>query len=155
MFKNKNFPTSKIPYDKTCVSFQKNFFNRRKFQESQILHKNEMISRLSSRTIASRLISSHITACHVPEPIQQRRNYTNETVAGFWKTLSHSTPVAYVQEGLLHIHDYSGLPWWATIVLSTVVFRTAVTLPLAIYSVSLRNQPTLLAEFCLPDQNNS
>jgi len=35
--------------------------------------------------------------------------------------------------GLQHVHDYSGLPWWATIILSTVVLRTGITLPLAVY----------------------
>ncbi|XP_055845985.1 cytochrome c oxidase assembly protein COX18, mitochondrial [Episyrphus balteatus] len=55
-------------------------------------------------------------------------------LAGFWQTLSNSTPVAYMQQGLVEIHDFTGLPWWATIVLSTFVFRTLVTLPLTIYS---------------------
>ncbi|KAL5290854.1 COX18 family protein [Megaselia abdita] len=99
-----------------------------------------MISRLASRTVANRLLLSHVSVCRVPEPMEQRRNFTNETVVGFWKTLSHSTPVAYVQEGLLNIHDYSGLPWWATIVLSTFLFRTAVTLPLAIYSTRITSK---------------
>ncbi|EDV95797.1 cytochrome c oxidase assembly protein COX18, mitochondrial [Drosophila grimshawi] len=52
---------------------------------------------------------------------------------GFWQTLSNSTPVAYMQDALTQIHDYSGLPWWAAIVLSTFLFRSVVTLPLTIY----------------------
>lgn len=54
-------------------------------------------------------------------------------LVGFWQTLSNSTPVAYMQEALTQIHDYSGLPWWASIVLSTFLFRSVVTLPLTIY----------------------
>lgn len=38
-----------------------------------------------------------------------------------------------MQDLLVQIHDYSGLPWWASITLSTVLFRTAITLPLTIY----------------------
>ncbi|XP_033158158.1 cytochrome c oxidase assembly protein COX18, mitochondrial [Drosophila mauritiana] len=54
-------------------------------------------------------------------------------LVGYWQTLSNSTPVAYMQDVLIKIHDYSGLPWWASIVLSTVLFRSVVTLPLTIY----------------------
>lgn len=54
-------------------------------------------------------------------------------MVGFWQTLSNSTPVAYIQDALIQIHDYSGLPWWSAIVLSTFLFRSVVTLPLTIY----------------------
>ncbi|SPP85381.1 cytochrome c oxidase assembly protein COX18, mitochondrial [Drosophila guanche] len=54
-------------------------------------------------------------------------------LVGFWQTLSNSTPVAYMQDALIQIHDYSGLPWWSSIVLSTFLFRGVVTLPLTIY----------------------
>ncbi|XP_070070656.1 cytochrome c oxidase assembly protein COX18, mitochondrial [Drosophila takahashii] len=54
-------------------------------------------------------------------------------LVGFWQTLSNSTPVAHMQDVLIKIHDYSGLPWWASIVLSTFLFRSVVTLPLTIY----------------------
>ncbi|XP_068085088.1 cytochrome c oxidase assembly protein COX18, mitochondrial isoform X2 [Anabrus simplex] len=52
---------------------------------------------------------------------------------GVYKLFSESAPVLKTQELLLHFHDISGLPWWATIIVSTVVLRTVVTLPLAIY----------------------
>ncbi|XP_062135795.1 cytochrome c oxidase assembly protein COX18, mitochondrial [Drosophila sulfurigaster albostrigata] len=75
---------------------------------------------------------------------QERRQASTEVAAathltntggliGYWQTLSNSTPVAYMQEALTQIHDYSGLPWWASIVLSTFLFRSVVTLPLTIY----------------------
>lgn len=53
--------------------------------------------------------------------------------ASFYQSLSTSTPVAYVQQGLVEIHDFTGLPWWASIIATTFLFRTAVTLPLTIY----------------------
>ncbi|KAH8379650.1 hypothetical protein KR009_006372 [Drosophila setifemur] len=54
-------------------------------------------------------------------------------LVGFWQTLSNSTPVEYMQDALVLIHDVTGLPWWSSIVLSTFMFRGVVTLPLTIY----------------------
>lgn len=54
-------------------------------------------------------------------------------LASFYQSVSSSTPVAYMQQGLVEIHDFSGLPWWASIIATTFLFRTIVTLPLAIY----------------------
>lgn len=56
-----------------------------------------------------------------------------ETQAAFFKTLSESAPVGHFQNMLLNVHEYSGLPWWVTIVGTTVALRTAITLPLAIH----------------------
>uniref|UniRef100_A0A336MUR6 CSON006167 protein n=1 Tax=Culicoides sonorensis TaxID=179676 RepID=A0A336MUR6_CULSO len=47
--------------------------------------------------------------------------------------MSESTPVHYVQEGLVTFHDTTGLPWWATIIISTITLRTLITLPLTVY----------------------
>ncbi|KAL1377282.1 hypothetical protein pipiens_016364 [Culex pipiens pipiens] len=57
----------------------------------------------------------------------------DSTVTSLWTSMSQSTPVAYVQQGLVNIHDFTGLPWWASVILSTVLMRSLVTLPLAIY----------------------
>lgn len=56
-------------------------------------------------------------------------------LSGIFKTLSESMPIKIVQESLLWMHDYTGLPWWLVIVLSTVIMRTTVTLPLSFYQV--------------------
>lgn len=65
---------------------------------------------------------------------QQNRYISMEnSVTGLWVSMSNSTPVAYCQQALVELHDFSGLPWWASVVLSTVLMRTVVTLPLAIY----------------------
>lgn len=58
-------------------------------------------------------------------------------LASFYQSLSNSTPVAYVQQSLVEIHDFTGLPWWASIILSTFLFRTAITLPLTIYQLKI------------------
>lgn len=63
-----------------------------------------------------------------------QRHFSYEaTVTGIWHSLSQSAPVAYMQHGMINLHDLTGLPWWATIVLTTVGLRTLVTLPLAVY----------------------
>lgn len=62
-----------------------------------------------------------------------------ETVTTIWKSISNSTPVAYLQDGLVILHDSTGLPWWATIILSTVALRSIVTLPFTIYQVFMYN----------------
>ncbi|KAI9586814.1 hypothetical protein GQX74_002661 [Glossina fuscipes] len=54
-------------------------------------------------------------------------------LANIWQSISNSTPVAYVQQSLVDIHDFTGLPWWASIVISTILFRSLVTLPLTVY----------------------
>lgn len=57
--------------------------------------------------------------------------------SGIFKTLSESTLVKISQDSLLWMHDYTGLPWWSVIVLTTIMMRTAITLPLALYQVDL------------------
>uniref|UniRef100_A0A1B0DQC0 Membrane insertase YidC/Oxa/ALB C-terminal domain-containing protein n=1 Tax=Phlebotomus papatasi TaxID=29031 RepID=A0A1B0DQC0_PHLPP len=65
--------------------------------------------------------------------IQTRHFSYAESVSKLWMSLSNSVPVAYFQEGLIKLHDSTGLPWWGSIILSTVLLRTAVTVPLTIY----------------------
>ncbi|XP_045463679.1 cytochrome c oxidase assembly protein COX18, mitochondrial [Harmonia axyridis] len=56
-----------------------------------------------------------------------------QTYSEMLKSLSESTPVQFMQKSLINVHDYTGLPWWATIICSTILLRTTTTLPLAIY----------------------
>lgn len=55
------------------------------------------------------------------------------TITNLWITISNSSPVAYFQHGLVSLHDVTGLPWWATIMLSTIILRSCITVPLTIY----------------------
>jgi mitochondrial inner membrane protein COX18 len=52
---------------------------------------------------------------------------------GFIQSIADSSAVSQVQTMLETIHEVSGLPWWATICASTILFRTAITLPLSVY----------------------
>lgn len=63
--------------------------------------------------------------------VRQRRNFSFQTSvqsfaasqSGIFKTISESTPVEYCQKFLLCVHDFTGLPWWASIILSTFLIR--------------------------------
>ncbi|XP_040442512.1 cytochrome c oxidase assembly protein COX18, mitochondrial isoform X1 [Falco naumanni] len=50
---------------------------------------------------------------------------------GWYEQLAQSVPVHWAEEGLAAVQAAAGLPWWATIVCSAALLRTAVTLPLA------------------------
>ncbi|XP_046651204.1 cytochrome c oxidase assembly protein COX18, mitochondrial-like [Daphnia pulicaria] len=50
-----------------------------------------------------------------------------------YSDLSGSSWVVNTQHLLETVHDYTHLPWWATIVVSTISLRLAITLPLAAY----------------------
>ncbi|XP_063579078.1 cytochrome c oxidase assembly protein COX18, mitochondrial isoform X2 [Pongo abelii] len=52
---------------------------------------------------------------------------------GWYEALAASSPVRVAEEVLLGVHAATGLPWWGSILLSTVALRGAVTLPLAAY----------------------
>lgn len=52
-----------------------------------------------------------------------------------YSDLSQSSWVMNTQHLLETVHDYTHLPWWATIVVTTVSLRLAITLPLAAYQV--------------------
>lgn len=95
--------------------------------------------------------NSHLLI-RTPSPVR-RFNYV-ASVQGVWKSMSESTPVHYMQEGLINVHDLTGLPWWATIILSTFALRTLITLPLTVYQYKIMGRlekigqefPAILAE---------
>lgn len=47
-------------------------------------------------------------------------------------------PVGAVQSLLELVHTYTGMPWWASLALTTAVLRTVFTLPLMAYSMNNR-----------------
>lgn len=76
---------------------------------------------------------------------QQNRQFSYTTaITTLWQSISNSTPVHYFQQGLVQVHDITGLPWWATVIISTVFLRTVVTLPFAIYQNKISARIELL-----------
>ncbi|KAK5640170.1 hypothetical protein RI129_010981 [Pyrocoelia pectoralis] len=70
----------------------------------------------------------------------ERRKFSLNTVtdalrvqSGIFRIISESTPVEYLQKFVINVHDTTGLPWWATIVCTTVFLRSTITVPLALY----------------------
>ncbi|XP_014262111.1 mitochondrial inner membrane protein COX18 isoform X2 [Cimex lectularius] len=61
------------------------------------------------------------------------RESSTGTGNSVYNFIVESAPTESVKQLLISIHDYSGLPWWATIICTTAAFRTAITFPLAIY----------------------
>ncbi|CAN2388988.1 membrane insertase activity [Pristimantis euphronides] len=57
------------------------------------------------------------------------------TSDGMFAKLADSAPVHLAESALLSIQDTTGLPWWGTIMCTTVALRTAVTLPLSVYQM--------------------
>ncbi|KAK8389277.1 hypothetical protein O3P69_020906 [Scylla paramamosain] len=55
------------------------------------------------------------------------------TQAGWFRALGQSRLVENLMEGLQAIHDYSHLPWWGSIILSTILMRSILTFPFAVY----------------------
>ena len=52
-------------------------------------------------------------------------------------TTTEFFPVKLAQDYTLAVHDFTGLPWWASIILCTIMLRTVITLPL--FVVAQRN----------------
>lgn len=65
------------------------------------------------------------------------RNFSTQPFVEFTQRLyigiSESKLVAIFQDLLLTVHSTTGLPWWATIIITSVLVRSAITLPLSIY----------------------
>ena len=49
---------------------------------------------------------------------------------------SNFPPIGAVQSLLELVHTYTGLPWWASLAITTAVLRTVLTLPLMAYSMN-------------------
>lgn len=60
---------------------------------------------------------------------QQRRNFTQD----LWQSISASKGVQILSDASIQLHDITGMSWWSTIIVSTIILRGCVTLPLALY----------------------
>lgn len=60
---------------------------------------------------------------------------SSERGSGWTSSLWDAPPVHLCEGALVGLQQATGLPWWLNIVLSTVLVRTVVTLPLAAYQM--------------------
>ncbi|XP_011630837.1 cytochrome c oxidase assembly protein COX18, mitochondrial [Pogonomyrmex barbatus] len=101
--------------------FYKSLYNEMKYPRHKTCHTGlyyNSIRYLSSTSI-------NFTEGQIPMQFQNN----------IFKAISESMPVKVTQDSLLWLHDYTGLPWWLIIVLTTVIIRTTVTLPLSLYQL--------------------
>lgn len=92
----------------------------------QCQNRNNKISLYGSSSILS---SGYFDAnsCH-------KRSLSSDTSQN---STTEFFPVKLAEDYILAVHDFTGLPWWASIILCTVTLRTLITLPLFI--VAQRN----------------
>nr|XP_003705007.2 PREDICTED: mitochondrial inner membrane protein COX18 [Megachile rotundata] len=69
-----------------------------------------------------------------PEILNQTAVYSN----GVWQFFSESLPVEYLTQALKILQSETGLPWWATIILTTIMLRVFINLPLTIHDHQVR-----------------
>lgn len=55
--------------------------------------------------------------------------------SGWYNSLAESGPVHLCEQCLMGVQQVTGFPWWLSIIMSTVMVRTLITLPLATYQV--------------------
>lgn len=63
-----------------------------------------------------------------PEILHETVKYNS----GIFQAISESAPVEWATEIFRLMHDHTGLPWWATIIITTLITRTFVNLPLTV-----------------------
>lgn len=84
---------------------------------------------------AFNVLTSSFSGPHIVS--HQTRHCSTSQGSTVIRFLSESKPVLTLQEFLVNFHEISGLPWWGTIVLTSVMLRSAITFPLAVYQVSV------------------
>lgn len=68
-----------------------------------------------------------------------KRNISTEQLSSMQSSiftyLSECSGTYYLKQLVVSVHDTTGLPWWATIIVTTIILRGLITLPLAAYQV--------------------
>ncbi|ROL50248.1 Mitochondrial inner membrane protein COX18 [Anabarilius grahami] len=90
--------------------------------------KTQTIQPLCSR---SPLLAAH-PSITLALGLQPRRTITTDR-SSWYESIADSTPVYLTEQLLVSAQQMTGLPWWASIVCTTLALRTAITLPLGIY----------------------
>lgn len=63
---------------------------------------------------------------------QPKRTITTDRPS-WYESVADSTPVHLTEQLLVSAQQMTGLPWWASIMCTTLALRTAITLPLGVY----------------------
>lgn len=57
--------------------------------------------------------------------------------SGWYESVADSAPVHQAEQLLLSVQQLTGLPWWSSIICTTLALRCSITLPLAIYQAHI------------------
>lgn len=131
-----------------------------RFSQKSAVALNSLHSILPRTSYSSSLLTEHrctpksYHAMPAISMISARHFSLQSTFAGIYSEISNSTCVHLCQQNLLNIHEYTGLPWWATIVVTTIALRSIITFPLAVYTNKInvrleqinKEMPALVAE---------
>lgn len=63
---------------------------------------------------------------------------------GVFAKMADSAPVHLAEKVLMSVQEATGLPWWVNIMCTTIVLRTAVTLPLSVYQMKILGKVRIL-----------
>lgn len=94
-----------------------------------------------------RIVSSYLhTTSSIPSSVKQLPEYGKHAEMNgaeqLIQSLADSSLIQSVEHSLIAIHDSVGLPWWATIIATTLTLRTTITLPLLVYSMKNQQKMT-------------
>lgn len=107
-----------------------------------VLHKSPMNLAISVQPLAPG------TICFIPK---RHKSFT-ETIGQIYMDVSNSAAVGHFQSALISFHDFTGLPWWATIIVFTFGLRAA-TFPIAVYAQMMRGRLHSILENEMPALN--
>lgn len=95
---------------------------------------------LRNKSVVLTKISNNYPGNHVRQYSNSGVTIVNDTLRynnGIFQMISESITVEWVTEAFRFMHYQIGLPWWAGIVLTTILSRTFINLPLSILDVSI------------------
>lgn len=106
--------------------------NRKSVLEGPLCCCNMILTRVKPEHHYPPTMNSIRHYSHVPDSIISDAIKYN---SGIFKIIAESLPVECMMEVLKAMHYNTGLPWWATIMLTTILTRTFITLPLTVHQV--------------------
>ncbi|XP_071117534.1 cytochrome c oxidase assembly protein COX18, mitochondrial-like [Haliotis cracherodii] len=130
------------------TTWAKHALQQRRMMSSKCASEYRICRTANIRTIVCAPLSS---TCHLSNNDvyqQQVRYFSADTYNKFFSP--EVPPIGFAQSVLESVHTWSGLPWWASIAITTFTLRACVTLPLAVYCARVRArveklQPEMLA----------
>lgn len=96
-------------------------------------------ARFGQKKCATLLTCERVATARVTD---WKRQFSAETYNKYFAP--DVVPIGFAQKVLESVHSATGLPWWASIGVTTIALRGIVTLPLAVYSTHIMAKVELL-----------